>query len=548
MVMRAGIDVGSTTVKLVFLNKQNQSIFTKYERHFSDVKAATERILKEGLARIGADQPVTMSITGSGGMGLAEVLGIPFVQEVIACTRTVETIIPETDVAIELGGEDAKITFFDGALEQRMNGSCAGGTGAFIDQMAVLLKTDANGVNELAKNYQTIYPIASRCGVFAKTDVQPLINEGAAKEDIAASIFQAVVNQTIAGLAAGRKIKGKVAFLGGPLFFMSELRKRFVETLAIQTEDVIFPEQPQLFVAMGAALYSEDAAECTLEELIQRLVNSQATDLQPSDTLPPLFNSAEDLADFRERHAQAQATEKPLSQHTGVTFLGIDAGSTTTKVTLIDEDGHLLFSFYGNNQGQPLETTMTVLKSLYQQLPEEVFIGKAAVTGYGEQLIKNALKVDIGEVETMAHYKAANHFQPGVDFILDIGGQDMKAMTIKNGVLSSIQLNEACSSGCGSFIETFAQSLKYNVKDFALAALESQAPVDLGSRCTVFMNSKVKQVQKEGASVGDISAGLSYSVIKNAIYKVIKVRRPEELGEKIVCQGGTFYNEAVLRA
>ena len=336
MVMRAGIDVGSTTVKLVFLNKQNQPIFTKYERHFSDVKAATERILKEGLARIGADQPVTMSITGSGGMGLAEVLGIPFVQEVIACTRTVETIIPETDVAIELGGEDAKITFFDGALEQRMNGSCAGGTGAFIDQMAVLLKTDANGVNELAKNYQTIYPIASRCGVFAKTDVQPLINEGAAKEDIAASIFQAVVNQTIAGLAAGRKIKGKVAFLGGPLFFMSELRKRFVETLAIQPEDVIFPEQPQLFVAMGAALYSEDAAECTLEELIQRLVNSQATDLQPSDTLPPLFNSAEDLADFRERHAQAQATEKPLSQHTGVTFLGIDAGSTTTKVTLID--------------------------------------------------------------------------------------------------------------------------------------------------------------------------------------------------------------------
>ncbi len=548
MVTRAGIDVGSTTVKLVFLNKQNQPIFTKYERHFSDVKAATERILKEGLARIGADQPVTMSITGSGGMGLAEVLGIPFVQEVIACTRTVETIIPETDVAIELGGEDAKITFFDGALEQRMNGSCAGGTGAFIDQMAVLLKTDANGVNELAKNYQTIYPIASRCGVFAKTDVQPLINEGAAKEDIAASIFQAVVNQTIAGLAAGRKIKGKVAFLGGPLFFMSELRKRFVETLAIQPEDVIFPEQPQLFVAMGAALYSEDAAECTLEELIQRLVNSQATDLQPSDTLPPLFNSAEDLADFRERHAQAQAKEKPLSQHTGVTFLGIDAGSTTTKVTLIDEDGHLLFSFYGNNQGQPLETTMTVLKSLYQQLPEEVFIGKAAVTGYGEQLIKNALKVDIGEVETMAHYKAANHFQPGVDFILDIGGQDMKAMTIKNGVLSSIQLNEACSSGCGSFIETFAQSLKYNVKDFALAALESQAPVDLGSRCTVFMNSKVKQVQKEGASVGDISAGLSYSVIKNAIYKVIKVRRPEELGEKIVCQGGTFYNEAVLRA
>lgn len=547
MTLRAGIDVGSTTVKLVILNEQNESIFSKYERHFSDVKTATERVLREAESMIDT-QGMTMSITGSGGMGLADVLEIPFVQEVIACTRTVEEVIPETDVAIELGGEDAKITFFEGALEQRMNGSCAGGTGAFIDQMAVLLKTDANGVNELAKNYKTIYPIASRCGVFAKTDVQPLINEGAAKEDIAASIFQAVVNQTIAGLAAGRKIKGNIAFLGGPLFFMSELRQRFIETLNIAPENVIFPENPQLFVAMGAAFYSEEAEVTTLKDLLHRLTTAEEGHLSPSDTLEPLFEGEAELADFRMRHGQAQAQEKSLSDHEGVAFLGIDAGSTTTKVALIDDSGNLMYSFYGNNQGQPLETTMTVLKDLYRKLPENVFIGKAAVTGYGEQLIKNALKVDIGEVETMSHYKAANHFQPGVDFILDIGGQDMKAMTIKDGALSSIQLNEACSSGCGSFIETFAKSLNYNVEDFAKAALKSKAPVDLGSRCTVFMNSKVKQVQKEGASVGDISAGLSYSVIKNAIYKVIKVRRPEELGEKIVCQGGTFYNEAVLRA
>ena len=547
MTLRAGIDVGSTTVKLVILKEQNESIFSKYERHFSDVKTATERVLREAESMIDT-QGMTMSITGSGGMGLADVLEIPFVQEVIACTRTVEEVIPETDVAIELGGEDAKITFFEGALEQRMNGSCAGGTGAFIDQMAVLLKTDANGVNELAKNYKTIYPIASRCGVFAKTDVQPLINEGAAKEDIAASIFQAVVNQTIAGLAAGRKIKGNIAFLGGPLFFMSELRQRFIETLNIAPENVIFPENPQLFVAMGAAFYSEEAEVTTLKDLLHRLTTAEEGHLSPSDTLEPLFEGEAELADFRMRHGQAQAQEKSLSDHEGVAFLGIDAGSTTTKVALIDDSGNLMYSFYGNNQGQPLETTMTVLKDLYRKLPENVFIGKAAVTGYGEQLIKNALKVDIGEVETMAHYKAANHFQPGVDFILDIGGQDMKAMTIKDGALSSIQLNEACSSGCGSFIETFAKSLNYNVEDFAKAALKSKAPVDLGSRCTVFMNSKVKQVQKEGASVGDISAGLSYSVIKNAIYKVIKVRRPEELGEKIVCQGGTFYNEAVLRA
>lgn len=543
--LSAGIDVGSTTVKMVVLNEKKQTLFAKYERHYSDIKTATKKVLLEAQEVIG-NQQVALAITGSGGMGLAEVLAIPFVQEVIACTKTVETLIPETNVAIELGGEDAKITFFEGALEQRMNGSCAGGTGAFIDQMAVLLKTDANGVNDLAKNYQTIYPIASRCGVFAKTDVQPLINEGADKADIAASIFQAVVNQTIAGLAAGRKIKGKVAFLGGPLYFMSELRRRFVETLQIAEEDIIFPENPQLFVAIGAALYGEETAQ--LNTLLARLSTDDSAKLQPSHTLEPLFATEEELAVFRQRHGQSSVEEKKLASHTGAAFLGIDAGSTTTKVVLIDEVGRILYSFYGNNEGQPLETTMRVLQEMYQQMPPAVFIGKAAVTGYGEQLIKNALKIDIGEVETMAHYKAAEHFQPGVDFILDIGGQDMKAMTIKDGALSSIQLNEACSSGCGSFIETFARSLKYEVKEFALAATTAKNPVDLGSRCTVFMNSKVKQVQKEGASVGDISAGLSYSVIKNALYKVIKIRRPEDLGEKIVCQGGTFYNEAVLRA
>lgn len=545
--LRAGIDVGSTTVKLVIMDSNTNVLFSKYERHYSDVKAASYRILKEASQALG-EYSLTMMITGSGGMGLSELLEIEFVQEVIACTRTVEELIPETDVAIELGGEDAKITFFDGALEQRMNGSCAGGTGAFIDQMASLLKTDANGVNELAKNYTTIYPIASRCGVFAKTDVQPLINEGARPEDISVSIYQAVVNQTIAGLASGRKIRGKVAFLGGPLFFMSELRRRFIETLNLNEADIIFPEDPQLFVAKGAAFYSEKTQPLTLNHLLKRFEEADEESMKPSDTLPTLFETEEDLAEFRKRHNQSNVVEKNLSEHHGVAFLGIDAGSTTTKVTLINSQGELLFKFYGNNEGQPLEMTMKVLSELYLKLPNDVFIGKTAITGYGEHLIKNALKVDIGEVETVAHYKAANRFQPGVDFILDIGGQDMKAMTIKNGALSSIQLNEACSSGCGSFIETFAKSLNTKVEEFALAATKSNYPVDLGSRCTVFMNSKVKQVQKEGATIGDISAGLSYSVIKNALYKVIKIKRPEDLGKKIVCQGGTFYNEAVLRA
>ncbi|MBF7094669.1 CoA activase [Streptococcus sp. HF-1907] len=543
---RAGIDVGSTTVKLVVLNEKNDLLFSRYERHFSDVKAATIKVLNEVIAELG-DQTVSIAITGSGGMGLSDVAAIPFVQEVIAATTTVEKLIPQTDVVIELGGEDAKMTFFGDSLEQRMNGTCAGGTGAFIDQMAELLKTDANGVNELAKGYETIYPIASRCGVFAKTDVQPLINEGARKEDIAASIFQAVVNQTIAGLASGRKIIGNIAFLGGPLFFMSELRQRFIETLNITPDHVVFPENPQLFVAMGAA-FDDNQVTLTLLQIIHNLENNSSDRLVPKKTLDVLFKDEAELSEWRERHNEASAQYADIATASGPTFLGIDAGSTTSKVILIDTEGRILFQHYGNNEGQPLENIIKILKEVYRQLPDDAFIARSCVTGYGEQLIKAALRVDYGEVETVAHFKAANYFNPGVDFILDIGGQDMKAMSVQDGALSSIQLNEACSSGCGSFIETFAKSLKYDVKDFAQVALLAKHPVDLGSKCTVFMNSKVKQVQKEGATVADISAGLSYSVIKNALYKVIKVKRPEDLGQKIVVQGGTFYNEAVLRA
>lgn len=543
---RAGIDVGSTTVKLVVLNEKNDLLFSRYERHFSDVKAATIKVLNEVIAELG-DQTVSIAITGSGGMGLSDVAAIPFVQEVIAATTTVEKLIPQTNVVIELGGEDAKMTFFGDSLEQRMNGTCAGGTGAFIDQMAELLKTDANGVNELAKGYETIYPIASRCGVFAKTDVQPLINEGARKEDIAASIFQAVVNQTIAGLASGRKIIGNIAFLGGPLFFMSELRQRFIETLNITPEHVVFPENPQLFVAMGAA-FDDNQVTLTLSQIIHNLENNTSDSLVPKKTLDVLFKDEAELSEWRERHNEASAQYADIATASGPTFLGIDAGSTTSKVILIDTEGRILFQHYGNTEGQPLENIIKILKEVYRQLPDDAFIARSCVTGYGEQLIKAALRVDYGEVETVAHFKAANYFNPGVDFILDIGGQDMKAMSVQDGALSSIQLNEACSSGCGSFIETFAKSLKYDVKDFAQVALLAKHPVDLGSKCTVFMNSKVKQVQKEGATVADISAGLSYSVIKNALYKVIKVKRPEDLGQKIVVQGGTFYNEAVLRA
>ena len=542
-----GIDIGSTTVKFVILDTNKNIIHSRYERHYSDIRKTVAKILDSYYDEFKFAR-VTVSITGSGGMAIASSLGIKFVQEVIAGTKAIEVFLPETDVAIELGGEDAKITYFQGGIEQRMNGTCAGGTGSFIDQMAALLQTDATGLNNLAKNHKTIYPIAARCGVFAKTDVQPLLNQGAAKEDIAASVLQAVVIQTISGLACGRPIKGNVAFLGGPLHFLSELRNRFIETLELKDEEIIFPNNSEVFIALGASLYSIEETPLQFLELRNKIKNVDVSSLSESETLKPLFENEEELRKFIQRHEKNSVHRKEISELKGNVFLGIDAGSTTTKVTLIDENSNIVFTHYGSNGGSPLNSSMAVLKELYSILPKGVKIVNSAVTGYGEELLKSGLKVDIGEIETVAHYKAAAHFQPGVDFILDIGGQDMKCIKIKDGVIDSIVLNEACSAGCGSFLETFAKSLDMNIKDFAQKALLSKRPVDLGSKCTVFMNSRVKQAQKEGADVSDISAGLSYSVVKNALFKVIKVRNPKELGEKIVVQGGTFYNNTVLRS
>ena len=542
-----GLDVGSTTVKVVVLDVNDNVVYSEYRRHLSDIRNTIIELINETYESIG-NALVTVSITGSGGLSVSKWLDVDFEQEVIACTKTVERVIPETDVAIELGGEDAKITYFKGGIEQRMNGTCAGGTGAFIDQMASLLNTDAMGLNELAKKHQVIYPIASRCGVFAKTDVQPLINEGAKPEDIAASILQAVVNQTISGLACGKPIRGKVAFLGGPLFFLSELRERFIETLKLKEDEVIFPENPQLFVAYGAALLSRKNDTIDLVHLVKKVEAISNIKDDDIERLKPLFQSEEEYIEFNRRHDKAKAKRYALEDYKGKAYLGIDAGSTTTKVILINDNGEILYNFYGSNGGNPLKRVIEILKDLYSKLPEEVTIANSTVTGYGEALIKAALHVDIGEIETIAHYKASEYFLPGVEFILDIGGQDMKCLRIKNGVIDSILLNEACSSGCGSFIETFGKSLNMEVKDFAKEALKSRAPVDLGSRCTVFMNSRVKQAQKEGADVSDISAGLSYSVIKNALFKVIKIRDEKEMGEKIIVQGGTFYNDAILRA
>lgn len=543
-----GIDVGSTTIKIYITDQDDNCIYSKYERHYSDIQATIKTLINDVKNQFG-NLEITAVMTGSGGLSLSECLDVEFVQEVIACTKTVETLIPECDVAIELGGEDAKITYFQGSLEQRMNGTCAGGTGAFIDQMASLLQTDAGGLNELAKNYQMIYPIASRCGVFAKTDVQPLINEGANKEDIAISIFQAVVNQTISGLACGKPIRGKVAFLGGPLFFLDQLRQRFIDTLNLQDDEIIFPENSQLFVAMGAALLAREGDKVTtVTTLLDKLDNIDDSILSSENTLEPLFVSDDDRNEFRHRHYIDKVRKNDIRSYVGNVYLGLDVGSTTTKAVLIDDNDSLLYSFYDSNEGNPLDVVVKILKEVYDFIPPNVKLVYSGVTGYGEALIKAALKVDMSEVETMAHYKAATYFKEDVSFILDIGGQDMKAIKIKDGVIQDILLNEACSSGCGSFIETFAKSLGYEVSEFATMALDSKAPIDLGSRCTVFMNSKVKQAQKEGAKVEDISAGLSYSVIKNALYKVIKLRSKEELGESILVQGGTFYNEAVLRA
>lgn len=544
---KIGLDIGSTTVKLAVLNNENSLIYSRYKRHFSDIRSTIVDLIKECYDSLG-NINCKINITGSGGLSVSKWLDLGFVQEVIACSKTVETIIPQTDVVIELGGEDAKITYFRGGIEQRMNGSCAGGTGAFIDQMAVLLNTDAMGLNEYAKDYTVLYPIASRCGVFAKTDVQPLINEGAKKSDIAASIFQAVVNQTISGLACGKPIRGNVAFLGGPLFFLSELRNRFIETLSLSGDQIIAPENSQLFVAMGAALLAEKEELTCLENIVDKSEHISRAKDDTDQRLEPLFENEEEYKKFKDRHDKNVVKKCELKNYKGKAYLGIDAGSTTTKVALIGENSELLYSYYGSNEGNPLKRVVEIIKDLFGKLPEGIEIVNSAVTGYGEALIKEALHIDIGEIETIAHYKAADYFLPGVDFILDIGGQDMKCIKIKNGAIDSIILNEACSSGCGSFIESFAKSLDMKIEEFAKEALKSKAPVDLGSRCTVFMNSRVKQSQKEGAEISDISAGLSYSVIKNALYKVIKLRDEKDIGKKVIVQGGTFYNEAVLRS
>ena len=544
--LNLGIDVGSTTIKLVYLNEQSEIVYSRYERHYSDVKTTLERMLKESFMKLG-DVSVKVVITGSGAMEIANLLELEFVQEVIACTEAVQEYIKDVDVAIELGGEDGKITYFGSSLEQRMNSSCAGGTGAFIDQMATLLETDAMGLNEMAKSYHVIYPIAARCGVFAKTDVQPLINEGVAKEDIATSIFQAVVNQTISVLACGKPIKGKVAFLGGPLHFLSELRNRFIETLKLKEDEIIIPEKPELFVALGASLLAKKQKAVSLEGLVKDLHHLQK-DFSSKQTLEPLFNNEEELARFRVRHNGNVVKKSDLASYEGNAYLGIDAGSTTTKLALINEAGDLIYSYYGSNKGDPLKLVQEELIKLYDLLPEKVKIISSCVTGYGEALIQNTFKVAYGQVETIAHYTGAKAFSKNVSFILDIGGQDMKCIKIRDGVVQSVILNEACSSGCGSFIEMLSGSLGMDVASFSQEALLAKAPVDLGTRCTVFMNSKVKEAQKEGAPIGDISAGLSYSVIKNALYKVIKLRNAGEITGDVVVQGGTFYNEAVLRA
>ncbi len=545
--LHVGLDIGSTTIKIVVLDDSLKPIYSSYTRHFSD----TKKTLSEVLLKFIKDYPhseFTMSLTGSGALEISRLLNISFIQEVIACKKSVENLIPQTDVVIELGGEDAKIIYFDKFIEQRMNGTCAGGTGAFLDQMASLLNTDTSGLNELAKSYQTIYPIASRCGVFAKTDIQPLINEGAAKEDIAVSIFQAVVNQTISGLACGRPIRGKVAFLGGPLSYLSELRNRFIETLDLKDEEIIVPENAHLLVATGAAFYSVETETISTKTLENNLKKFEKCNYTESKPLPPLFATKQDYENFKERHSKHTVNQTSLENFSGNCYLGIDAGSTTTKLVLINEENEILYSLYRGNNGNPLTSVIEMLKELYQVLPKTAKLRFSGVTGYGEKLIQTGLNIDLNEIETIAHYTAAKEFEPEVSSIIDIGGQDMKYIKIKDDTIDNIMLNEACSSGCGSFLETFAKSLGISIEEFVQEALNSKTPVDLGSRCTVFMNSKIKQAQKEGASVGDISSGLSYSIIKNAIQKVMKVRDVKTLGEHIVVQGGTFYNDAVLRS
>ena len=544
--MRAGIDIGSTTVKLVVLDEENKIVYGEYRRHRSHTQATLCELLKDAKEKLG-DVALSVQITGSGGIGLGKALEIPFVQEVVATCSAIRFVAPQTDVAIELGGEDAKIIYFGNGVEERMNGVCAGGTGSFIDQMAALLQTDAAGLNEAAKEYKTIYPIAARCGVFAKTDIQPLINEGATKADLAASIFQAVVNQTISGLACGKPIRGTVAFLGGPLHYSSELKAAFVRTLKLTEETAVDPDNSHLFAAMGAALSAENSELHGLGSLIDSLGKGVVMESEIK-RLPALFESKENYEAFRIRHERATIEKGRISDYEGDCFLGIDAGSTTTKLALIGEKGELLYSYYANNQGNPVRAAIAAITEMQRLLPTTARIARSCSTGYGEALLKAAFCLDEGEVETVAHSKAASFFDPKVDCVLDIGGQDMKCIRLKDGFVDTVTLNEACSSGCGSFIENFANSLSLTAAEFAREALFAKTPVDLGTRCTVFMNSNVKQAQKEGASVADISAGLAYSVIKNALYKVIKLTDPDKLGKNIVVQGGTFYNHAVLRA
>ena len=546
MSLRIGIDIGSTTVKVVVLDEQNKLLFRSYERHYSKTRERACETLKSISGQL-SGQRVKLVITGSAGLGVAKAAGLDFVQEVYATAAAVNTYIPDTDAVIELGGEDAKIIFFGGALEERMNGSCAGGTGAFIDQMATLMNVSVNELDSLSLKHEKIYPIASRCGVFAKSDIQPILNQGGRKEDVAASIFQAVVDQTVAGLTQGRELKGKIVFLGGPLHFLMGLRQRFVETLKLDGEHAVFPEDGDCFAAMGAALCATDYEPVPFEDALKRLEESRETNTS-ADTMPPLFDTQEEYDAFLARHNASRPPEADIHTYAGPAWLGMDAGSTTTKLALITADGGLLYTYYHSNLGNPVAIVLEQLREIYKLCGSRITIKGAAVTGYGEDLIKNAFSCDAGLVETVAHYSAARHFNPDVDFIIDIGGQDMKCFKIRNGAVDSIMLNEACSSGCGSFIETFAKALGYTIADFAKLGLLARHPVNLGSRCTVFMNSSVKQAQKDGASVEDISAGLSISIVKNAIYKVIRAASADDLGQHIVVQGGTFLNDAVLRS
>ncbi|MBR2466528.1 MAG: 2-hydroxyacyl-CoA dehydratase [Clostridia bacterium] len=541
-----GIDVGSTTVKLTVVDPESSEVLYKsYERHLSFVRECTLKELYKIKEKF-PDESFKASITGSAGLGLAEKCGISFVQEVQAAFIAIKKFYPDADVCVELGGEDAKIIFITGGTEQRMNGSCAGGTGSFIDQMATLLDISVDEMDELALGAKKVYPIASRCGVFAKSDIQPLINQGAEKADIADSIFHAVVEQTVAGLAQGRKIGGKVLFLGGPLHFLKSLRRAFVTTLGLDEEHAVFPENAPVFMSLGAALYSEEVKAEPLDSIIEKVEAATSHDSVIRTT--PLFESTEEYRAFSERHSRTDLSKEDIKLYTGPAFLGIDSGSTTTKLILITPEGKILYSYYGVNNGQPLDTVVKVLTDIRAQAGDRVEIRSSAVTGYGEDMIKAALRVDFGIVETVAHFKAALHFNPNADFIIDIGGQDIKCFKVRAGAIDSIMLNEACSSGCGSFIQTFARAMNMDVEEFSKLGLFAKNPVELGSRCTVFMNSAVKQAQKEGAGIDDISAGLSSSIVKNAIYKVIRAKTPDELGENIVVQGGTFLNDAVLRS